>query len=142
MRLPVRPREIILLGGLRIIEIENTNFRANPKPQIKRSYFRRKSLEGRVEGGENDASQPYRFGSRSVPRRPLSFDFAELDSPHAHTLKRKRLHPYIESGNRFCLLMYAPRPPVKVCGVDGKCAEAPRLIYPHPVKVLQPLLLS
>ena len=57
----------------------------------------------------NDASQPYRFGSRSVPRRPSPFDFAELVSPHPHTLKGKPPHPYIESCNRFSLLVYDPR---------------------------------
>src|SRR5713226_9692865 len=135
MRLPVRPREIIF--SVRSVSSVSSVLspcahkvsRKTRKPQMKRSYFRRESVEGR----ENDASQPYRFGSRSVPRRPLSFDFAELVSPHVHTLKRKKLHPYIESGNRFCLLMYAARPPVKACGVDGKCAEALRRIYPHPV---------
>ena len=60
----------------------------------------------------NDASQPYRFGSRSVPRRPSPFDFAELVSPHPHTLKRNWPHPYIESCNHFCVLMYAPHPSV------------------------------
>src|SRR5882757_11337146 len=62
-----------------------------------------------VEGRRNDASQPYRFGSRSVPRRSFSFDFAELVSPHTHTLRGPSAHPYIESGNRFSVLMYRPR---------------------------------
>src|SRR5713101_3882439 len=70
-----------------------------------RGKFRRESVEGR----RNDASQPYRFGSRSVPRRSFSFDFAELVSPHTHTLRRLSAHPYIESGNRFSVLMYRPR---------------------------------
>jgi len=68
---------------------------------------RRESVEGR----RNDASQPYRFGSRSVPRRSFSFDFAELVSPHVHTLRRKPRHPYIEFCNRFPVLMYGPLPP-------------------------------
>jgi hypothetical protein len=59
-----------------------------------------------VEGRRNHASQPYRFGSRSVPRGPFSFNFAELVSPHVHTLKQHEPHPYIESGNRFPLLVY------------------------------------
>jgi hypothetical protein len=63
-------------------------------------------MMGSVEGRRNDASQPYRFGSRSVPRRPFSFDFAELVSPHVHTRKRKEWQPYEESGNRFSVLMY------------------------------------
>src|SRR5712664_3846014 len=67
--------------------------------------FRRESVEGR----RNDASQPYRFGSRSVPRRSFSFDFAELVSPHTHSLRGLSSHPYIESGNRFSVLMYRPR---------------------------------
>src|SRR5262249_11827378 len=33
---------------------------------------------GRHRRRRNDASQPYRFGSRSVPRRPFPFSFAEL----------------------------------------------------------------
>src|SRR5712672_619550 len=76
--------------------------------------FRRESVEGR----RNDASQPYRFGSRSLPRRSFSFDFAELVSPHTHTLRGLSAHPYIESGNRFSVLMYRPRVPQ-----GGWCSE-------------------
>src|SRR3954469_22171794 len=57
----------------------------------------------------NDASQPYRFGSRSVPRRPSPFNFAELVSPHTHTRKLPLSHPYNESGNRQSDFLYFPR---------------------------------
>src|ERR1700730_1436679 len=67
-----------------------------------KEIIRRDSVEGR----RNHASQPYRFGSRSVPRAPFSFNFAELVSPHVHTLRQHKPHPYIESSNRFSLLMY------------------------------------
>jgi hypothetical protein len=40
-----------------------------------------KIKEGKKRRRRNDASQPYRFGSRSVPRRPFPFNFAELVSP-------------------------------------------------------------
>jgi hypothetical protein len=62
----------------------------------------------------NDASQPYRLGSRSVPRRP-SFNFAELVSPHRHPRKRNAAHPYTESGNPFLVLLYnsAPLPSLR-----------------------------
>jgi hypothetical protein len=62
----------------------------------------------------NDASQPYRLGSRSVPRRP-SFNFAELVSPHRHPRKGNPAHPYTESGNAFLVLLYnsAPLPSLR-----------------------------
>ena len=74
----------------------------------------------------NDASQPYRFGSRSVPRRPSPFDFAELVSPHPHTLKRNWPHPYIESCNHFCVLMYAPHPSVHSSPATASIRRYPR----------------
>src|ERR1700736_4591042 len=76
---------------------------------LKKERFGRKVRAGVSRRRRNDASQPYRFGSRSVPRRPSPFDFAELVSPHPHTLKGKPPHPYIESCNRFSLLVYDPR---------------------------------
>jgi hypothetical protein len=67
----------------------------------------------------NDASQPYRLGSRSVPRRP-SFNFAELVSPHRHPRKRNPAHPHTESGNPFLVLLYnsAPVPSLRKSRFD------------------------
>src|SRR6476660_8975879 len=49
---------------------------------------------GRLEGRRSDASQPYRFVSRSVPRHPFSSNFAELGSPRDDICKAHILYPY------------------------------------------------